>query len=87
MKKLKRRIEKSPTDITRNTRKKLKKKECYDTIKSRKRHHNLDLSIIGKKFGELTVVKFLYIKKSKTGDTRSYWLCGCSCGNFNLDMY
>ena len=33
-------------------------------------------SLIGKKFGKLTVIRFDKIKNHK-----SYWLCICSCGN------
>lgn len=37
---------------------------------------NRKLKILGKVFGKLTVIEYLYLKNGKT-----YWTCKCSCGN------
>lgn len=38
--------------------------------------------LIGKKFGKLTVVEFVEMKKYPGGASRSVWKCQCDCGNF-----
>ena len=42
---------------------------------SKRIHPRLDLSIIGKKFGKLTVLEFVFYKKN-----HSYWKVRCECG-------
>lgn len=39
------------------------------------------INLIGQKFGRLTVVDFADSRKTKGGQTRSYWLCQCECGS------
>ena len=45
-----------------------------------KRHPNFK-DIAGLKFGKLTVVKFLYTKKTGKSGKVAYWECLCDCGN------
>jgi len=44
--------------------------------------NQVDKSIIGKKFGKLTVLEFLYTIQPTEEDKKqdSYWLCKCDCG-------
>ena len=38
--------------------------------------------LIGKKFGKLTVIEFVEMKKYPGGASGSVWKCQCDCGNF-----
>lgn len=38
-------------------------------------------SLVGKKYGRLTVVEYAGRKKSASGGRQYYWRCNCSCGN------
>lgn len=50
----------------------------FDKIKKESRHKKTDIeSIIHKRFGLLTVIKFDKCEKNK------YYLCDCACGNKN----
>ncbi len=76
-------IELSQKDITKRTKTKLSKKEWNDILMLKDIEipdKNVDLSIIGKKFGKLTVTSFHHSEKGKN----TYWLCKCDCGETKI---
>jgi len=61
-------------------------KKCKDVYIAEEAHkntnrgyHSIDYSIIGKKFGLLTVVDYVHKYNHRT-----YWKCKCDCGRFTI---
>lgn len=56
------------------------KNKGHSLCKGCARSRNKIEKMIGKKFGEITIVSFSHIIKMKNGALRSFCLCSCTCG-------
>src|SRR5271167_2641363 len=53
-------------------------------IMSNKKKKDPDLSIIGKKYGLLTVLSFQEYKVLNNGKRKAFYVCRCECGKFKI---